>query len=178
MCSVMCAMPGCAPSKREPARTTRAIAVSGPGTGSWRTVRAPCLRRLGSRRRAGPRRFLLPPPGRGGGGGGRRGRGGGGGGAASCGWGGGSPGVGTGRAVGGRHRGDGGAVIGSAPLLEVRMRTRMVTALALALALAVPAGARTLGDARKAAWLSVAHPGLGEYYNAGWGPFFDRCPQK
>ena len=58
------------------------------------------------------------------------------------------------------------------------MRTRTVTALALTLALAVPAGARTLGDARKAAWLSVAHPGLGEYYNAGWGPFFDRCPQK
>src|SRR5205823_4950326 len=49
MCSVMWAMPGCAPSKREPARTTRAIAVSDPGTGSWRTVRAPCLRRLGSR---------------------------------------------------------------------------------------------------------------------------------
>ena len=58
------------------------------------------------------------------------------------------------------------------------MRTRMVMALALALALAVPAAARTVGDARKAAWLSVAHPGLGEYYNAGWGPFFDRCPQK
>ena len=49
------------------------------------------------------------------------------------------------------------------------MRTRMVMALALALALAVPAAARTVGDARKAAWLSVAHPGLGEYYNAGWG---------
>src|SRR5438046_6812865 len=58
------------------------------------------------------------------------------------------------------------------------MRTRMVTALALALALAVPAAARTHGDARKAAWLSVAHPGLGEYYNAGWGSLFDRCPQK
>src|SRR2546422_9837979 len=58
------------------------------------------------------------------------------------------------------------------------MRTRTVTALALTLALAVPAAARALGDARKAAWLSVAHPGLGEYYNAGWGPFFDRCPQK
>src|SRR5881398_3518520 len=111
MCSVMWAMPGCAPSKREPARTTRAIAVSGPGTGSWRTVRAPYLRRLGSRRRA-------------------------------------------------------------------RIRTRSVTALALALAFAVPAAARTQGDARKAAWLWVAHPGLGEYSNAGWGPFFDRCPQK
>jgi len=58
------------------------------------------------------------------------------------------------------------------------MRTRIVMAAALALLVALPAGARTLGDARKAAWLSVAHPGLGEYYNAGWGPFFDRCPQK
>ena len=58
------------------------------------------------------------------------------------------------------------------------MRTRMVTALALALALAVPAAARTAGDARKAAWLSVAHPGLGEYYNAGWGDFFEHCPQR
>ena len=50
--------------------------------------------------------------------------------------------------------------------------------LVLLLAAAPPVGARTLGDARKAAWLSVAHPGLGEYYNAGWGSFFDRCPQK
>ena len=40
-----------------------------------------------------------------------------------------------------------------------------------------PVAARTIGDARKAAWLSIAHPGLGEYYNAHWGPFFDRCPQ-
>jgi len=38
--------------------------------------------------------------------------------------------------------------------------------------------ARTLGERRKAAWLSVAHPGLGEYYNAGWGDFFENCPQK
>src|SRR5438876_2172770 len=84
MCSVMWAMPGCAPSKREPARTTRAIAVSGPGTGSWRTVRAPCLRRLGSRRRAGARGLFGPCPGRGGGGG-ARGRGGGGRGGGGCG---------------------------------------------------------------------------------------------
>src|SRR5437773_11960449 len=58
------------------------------------------------------------------------------------------------------------------------MVTRMVAALALERARAVRAGGRTPGDARKAAWLSVAHPGLGEYYNTGWGPFFDRCPQK
>ena len=34
------------------------------------------------------------------------------------------------------------------------------------------------GKRRAAAWLSVAHPGLGEWYNAGWGGFFDACPQK
>lgn len=34
------------------------------------------------------------------------------------------------------------------------------------------------GRRRAAAWLSVAHPGLGEWYNAGWGGFFDNCPQK
>src|SRR5439155_26378204 len=53
---------------------------------------------------------------------------------------------------------------------------RMVVALVLGIACS--AGARTIGDARNAAWLSVGHPGLGEYFNAGWGPFFDRCPQK
>ena len=34
------------------------------------------------------------------------------------------------------------------------------------------------GRRRAAAWLSVAHPGLGEWYNRGWGGFFDACPQK
>jgi hypothetical protein len=58
------------------------------------------------------------------------------------------------------------------------MRGRVVMAIGLALLLEAVGSARTVGDARKAAWLSVAHPGLGEYYNAGWGPFFDRCPQK
>lgn len=60
---------------------------------------------------------------------------------------------------------------------------RMVAVALLVVACAAPAAdarrrARTAGDARKAAWLSVGHPGLGEWYNAGWGPFFDRCPQK
>ena len=58
------------------------------------------------------------------------------------------------------------------------MRGRGMMAIGLVLLFVTGAGARTIGDARKAAWLSVAHPGLGEYYNAGWGPFFDRCPQK
>src|SRR3972149_2057493 len=58
------------------------------------------------------------------------------------------------------------------------MRMRMWGTMLLVVALAAsPAAARTVGDARKAAWLSVGHPGLGEYYNAHWGPFFDRCPQ-
>jgi len=29
-----------------------------------------------------------------------------------------------------------------------------------------------------ATWLSVAHPGLGEYFLKGWGPFFEHTPQK
>lgn len=34
------------------------------------------------------------------------------------------------------------------------------------------------GRSRGAAtWLSIAHPGLGEYYVGGWGSF-RRCPQK
>jgi hypothetical protein len=55
---------------------------------------------------------------------------------------------------------------------------RRILAVALVVGIAGGAGARTIGDARKAAWLSVGHPGLGEYYNAGWGDFFERCPQK
>ena len=45
-------------------------------------------------------------------------------------------------------------------------------------AVAMPAQARTIGQHRAASWLSVLHPGLGEYYNNDWGFFFDRCPQK
>ena len=55
---------------------------------------------------------------------------------------------------------------------------RLIGVVVLMIALAGTARARTIGDARKAAWLSVGHPGLGEYFNAGWGPFFDNCPQK
>src|SRR5262245_38491107 len=60
MCSAMCAMPCRAPSKRAPARTATAIAVSGPGAGSKRTVSAPCDSRDGSR--SSPRRRPSPPP--------------------------------------------------------------------------------------------------------------------
>ena len=55
---------------------------------------------------------------------------------------------------------------------------RTVRLTMLVLALATASEARTLGEARKAAWLSVGHPGLGEYYNAGWGDFFENCPQR
>ncbi|MGH7895061.1 MAG: hypothetical protein ACREQL_10345 [Candidatus Binatia bacterium] len=56
----------------------------------------------------------------------------------------------------------------------------LVVMLMVVVALAGPpsAHARTIGQNRAAAWLSVLHPGLGEYYNNGWGFFFDKCPQK
>ena len=57
---------------------------------------------------------------------------------------------------------------------------RLVMLLVLVAVLLVPARApaRTLGERRAAAWLSIAHPGLGEWYNRDWGFFFDHCPQK
>jgi len=50
--------------------------------------------------------------------------------------------------------------------------------------LAAPAGAaerRRCPNDRSpeaATWLSVAHPGLGEWFLKGWGPFWDNAPQK
>jgi hypothetical protein len=57
---------------------------------------------------------------------------------------------------------------------------RIVSLLLATILLLAPtrAWARTLGERRAAAWLSIAHPGLGEYYNNGYGFFFDNCPQK
>ncbi|HME71276.1 MAG TPA: hypothetical protein VKM54_15605 [Myxococcota bacterium] len=56
---------------------------------------------------------------------------------------------------------------------------------AVALCLAVPVEARAREENRcadqsrdNATWLSVTHPGLGEFYLRGWGPFFERAPQK
>jgi hypothetical protein len=59
------------------------------------------------------------------------------------------------------------------------MRGRWMVVLMIVL-LGAPTVAMAHGrrSAQKAAWLSVAHPGLGEYYNAGWGDFFAHCPQK
>lgn len=39
------------------------------------------------------------------------------------------------------------------------------------------AGAAEHRSTVAAMWLSIAHPGLGEWYLQGWGPF-SRCPQK
>jgi len=60
------------------------------------------------------------------------------------------------------------------------LRVITITALLILAIGAGPAGAQRTasGKHRAAAWLSVAHPGLGEYYNRGWGFFFDNCPQK
>src|SRR5256886_14576624 len=61
---------------------------------------------------------------------------------------------------------------------DMRMRRMIPLVVGMMLSLATLSAGQTLGDARKAAWLSVAHPGLGEYYNAGWGDFFEHCPQR
>ncbi len=59
-----------------------------------------------------------------------------------------------------------------------------ILVLAATLALAAPAHAaehrRCPGDRSPegATWLSVLHPGLGEWSLKGWGPFFDNAPQK
>jgi len=62
------------------------------------------------------------------------------------------------------------------------MIRRIVMALVIGSFLMMPSMAEAqrtpAGRRRAAAWLSVAHPGLGEYYNAGYGGFFDNCPQK
>ena len=58
----------------------------------------------------------------------------------------------------------------------------LLAALALALLVAGPAYARehhrSRGQAQKAMWLSIGHPGLGEYYNQGWGSFWEDCPPR
>jgi hypothetical protein len=59
-----------------------------------------------------------------------------------------------------------------------RLAATVVVLGVLATVIPVQAKSRAHRNSAAAAWLSVAHPGLGEYYNAGWGLFFDRCPQK
>ena len=64
--------------------------------------------------------------------------------------------------------------------MKARTTRMSIVVLSVALVFPVVASAQSTAQGRRraAAWLSVAHPGLGEYYNAGYGNFFDRCPQK
>jgi hypothetical protein len=53
-------------------------------------------------------------------------------------------------------------------------------ALAIALLVATPARANECAGGRSgqsAMWYSIVHPGVGEYYLKGWGPF-PNMPQK
>jgi hypothetical protein len=62
-------------------------------------------------------------------------------------------------------------------------RVAILIAVTAALALAGADSARAQGDcpgdrySQSAMWLSIAHPGLGEWYLKGWGPF-PNAPQK
>ncbi len=58
------------------------------------------------------------------------------------------------------------------------LRRTIPLVLGMMLALATPSAGQTAGERRKATWLSVGHPGLGEYYLSGWGDFFEHCPQR
>jgi hypothetical protein len=63
-----------------------------------------------------------------------------------------------------------------------RLQRALVTVAAAAIVAtaALPAAAeetRAGRDTYTAMWLSIAHPGLGEWYLKGWGSF-ERCPQK
>ncbi len=57
----------------------------------------------------------------------------------------------------------------------------LLVALWVLVAPAEAAAARRCAGGRSpeaATWLSIAHPGLGEWYLKGWGPFWDKAPQK
>jgi len=60
-------------------------------------------------------------------------------------------------------------------------RSAALLVLALAIVVATPAHAerKCAGGrgAQSAMWFSILHPGLGEYYLKGWGPF-PNAPQK
>jgi hypothetical protein len=64
------------------------------------------------------------------------------------------------------------------------MKIAATSALVVGLLLAAPgqaAAERRCKGGRSpeaATWLSIAHPGLGEWYLKGWGAFWDEAPQK
>jgi hypothetical protein len=62
-----------------------------------------------------------------------------------------------------------------------RIRVRAGIGLALSLVLLagpMPALAAEPRNRTAAMWLSIAHPGLGEWYLNGWGAFDRNCPQN
>lgn len=50
----------------------------------------------------------------------------------------------------------------------------------LCLAIGTPSAAMAAEERNRTAamWLSIGHPGLGEWYLKGWGDFADNCPQN
>jgi hypothetical protein len=63
----------------------------------------------------------------------------------------------------------------------MRRLALVVLGLALLAVAASPAAARTCQGGKSgtaAMWLSILHPGIGEYYLKDWGPFFERAPQN
>ncbi|HSP98704.1 MAG TPA: hypothetical protein VL049_15895 [Candidatus Dormibacteraeota bacterium] len=61
--------------------------------------------------------------------------------------------------------------------MSTGIRRALLAAMLMAAVVATPhcASAR---NTTAAMWLSIAHPGLGEWYLKGWGNFGDRCPQN
>src|SRR5207249_1418388 len=57
------------------------------------------------------------------------------------------------------------------------MRKRIATSALLLSLLTFGLATAEERDTYKAMWLSIAHPGLGEYYLKGWGSS-ENCPQK
>ena len=60
-------------------------------------------------------------------------------------------------------------------MLGILIVSLAITPLAWAAEETVTAGDRSTTGAM---WLSIAHPGLGEYYLKGWGNFWSNCPQR
>lgn len=59
------------------------------------------------------------------------------------------------------------------------MRKRLAVGLTvLCLAAVQPTAAFARQNPTAAMWLSIAHPGLGEWYLNGWGNFGNNCPQN
>ena len=66
----------------------------------------------------------------------------------------------------------------------MKIKTFAFAAVALALLIAAPASAQAPGrcangrSSNAAMWLSIAHPGLGEYHLKGWGAWSNMPQQK